>query len=107
MYNNTKPSTDSFGPFLRTMRGTETSAPARPTESSGVLPTRVLESLAERSPQTARELLQATNMSILEIAEVLNKMRDLGLVEVEHRPGDTDEFIRLSQMGLRLVAQAR
>jgi hypothetical protein len=106
MYSNSKASDDSFGPFLRTVRGMESSS-VEASPNTGVLPTRVLEVLGERGPLSAHDLLAASRISVLEIAGVLKTMGELGLIEVSQPPGSTEEIVRLSPAGARLVARSR
>ena len=80
---------------------------AESSTNTGVLPTRVLEVLGERGPLSARDLLAASKISVLEIAGVLRTMRELGLIEVSQEPGSADEIVRLSPAGARLVAHSK
>ncbi len=104
--SKSKAGDDSYGPFLRTVREMESSS-VESGSNAGVLPTRVLEVLAERGPLSARDLLAVSKISVLEIAGVLKTMRELGLVEVSQDSAGIDEVVRLSPAGARLVMHSK
>lgn len=90
-----KPSLNRFGTFLETIR-----KPA--AGPSADRPMIVLRELARSGPEPIRELMRATQMGIIEFAESVKTMQDIGLLRVTGPAGG--ETVELTPTGSQLIA---
>jgi predicted transcriptional regulator len=94
-------STSNFGTFLEKILQSEKSE-SEPTTAVGSASIMFLRHLKD-GPQPVTSLMSASGMGMIDFAERLKELREVGLIEISHPPNDKGEQVQLTAMGQKLV----